>query len=139
MPFATLKPSAPVASNPIATRRRNLVEISARIVSMLPSQTPMEAAAKNAAAPLDDRERSALLNLLGDADPAVFAAVRNRLVSLGPTVCEWLRPHTLSGDAVVRKHVRSIIHHFESRDADHEFLSFCLRHGEDLDLETGAL
>jgi regulator of sirC expression with transglutaminase-like and TPR domain len=99
----------------------------------------MEAAAKNAVTPLDDRERSALLNLLGDADPAIFAAVRDRLVSLGPNVCEWLRPHTLSSDAVVRRHVRSVIHHFESRDADHEFLAFCLRHGEDLDLEIGAL
>lgn len=99
----------------------------------------METAAKNAAAPLDDRERSALLNLLGDADPAVFAVVRDRIISHGPAVCDWLRPHALSSDAILRKHARAILQHFESRDADREFLSFCLRHGEDLDLETGAL
>ena len=106
---------------------------------MLSSQTLMEAAAKNATAPLDDRERPALLNLLGDADPAVFAAVRARLLSRGSSVCEWLRPHALSSDPVVRKHVRAILHHFESRDADHDFLSFCLSQGEDLDVENGAL
>ena len=105
---------------------------------MPPSRTPMEAATKNATPPADDRERAALLNLLGDADPVVFAAVRERILSLGPDVCEWLRPHALSSDAILRKHARAILHHFESRDADHEFLSFCLRHGEDLDLETGA-
>ena len=105
---------------------------------MPPSHTPMETAAQPATAPPNDRERAALLNLLGDADPAVFAAVRERLLALGPGVSDWLRPHTLSGDAVLRKHARAIVHHFVRRDADREFLSFCLRHGEDLDLETGA-
>lgn len=99
----------------------------------------METAGKNIIALLDERERSALLTLLGDADPSVFAAVRSRVLSLGPSVCEWLRPHALSSDAVLRRHVRSLLHHFESQDADHEFLAFCLRHGEDLDVETGAL
>ena len=106
---------------------------------MPPSQTHMEAAAQSATAPLNDRERTALLNLLGDSDPAIYTAVRERILSHGSSVCDWLRPHTLSSDAVVRKHAHAIILHFESRDADHEFLSFCLRHGEDLDLETGAL
>ncbi len=99
----------------------------------------MEDTAANTAPSPNERERAALLNLLGDADPAVFAAVRERLVSQGPSVCEWLRPHAYTGDAVLRKHARAILHHFESRDADQEFLSFCLREGKDLDLETGAL
>lgn len=99
----------------------------------------METDTKNTASPTAERERAALLNLLGDADPEVFAAVRERILSHGPSVCDWLRPHALSSDAVLRKHARAILHHLESRDADNEFLSFCLRHGEDLDLETGAL
>jgi regulator of sirC expression with transglutaminase-like and TPR domain len=99
----------------------------------------MESTAQNIAAPSTERERAALLNLLGDADPEVFAVVRERILAQGSSACEWLRPHALSSDAVLRKHARAILHHFESRDADHEFLSFCLRHGEDFDLETGAL
>jgi regulator of sirC expression with transglutaminase-like and TPR domain len=88
---------------------------------------------------LNERERQALLNLLGDADPHVYEAVRERLVALGPDVCAWLRPHTLSGDPQVRRHSLDIIHHFARRDADREFLLFCLNKGDDLNLETGAL
>jgi regulator of sirC expression with transglutaminase-like and TPR domain len=89
--------------------------------------------------PLNERERQALLNLLGDEDPQVYEAVREHLVSLGPNVCDWLRPHTLSGDPEVRRHSLDIIHHFARREADREFLLFCLNKGDDLDLETGAL
>lgn len=99
----------------------------------------MEAAAQSTPQPFDERERSALLKLLGDDDPVIFKAVRERIIARGPTACDWLRPHSLSSDPTVRKHAREIIHHFESRDADREFLSFCLRHGEDIELETGAL
>lgn len=105
----------------------------------MPALARMEADIKNTASSTADKERAALLNLLGDADPQVFAAVRERLLAHGPSVCTWLRPHTLSSDPVLRQHARAIVHHFESSDADHEFLAFCLRHGEDLDLESGAL
>jgi regulator of sirC expression with transglutaminase-like and TPR domain len=84
-------------------------------------------------------EREALLRLLGDDDPEVYTAVRERLVSFGPEVCNWLRPHALSSDPQVRRHSQEIILHFERREADREFLVFCLRKGEDLDLESGAL
>lgn len=87
----------------------------------------------------NEREKRALLNLLGDDDPEIYHAVRERIVSLGPEVCDWLRPHTLSGDPELRRHSRDIIYHFERREADREFLLFCLHRGEDLDLETGAL
>lgn len=86
-----------------------------------------------------ERERVALLNLLGDDDPQVYAAVRQRIVSFGPEVCDWLKPHTLSGDAQVRRHSLDIIHHFARREADREFLLFCLHKSEDLDLERGVL
>ena len=86
-----------------------------------------------------ERERHALLNLLGDDDPEVYTAVRERIVSYGPEVCDWLRPHTLSSDPNVRRHTQEIIHHFERHEADREFLLFCLRKGEYLDLESGTL
>jgi regulator of sirC expression with transglutaminase-like and TPR domain len=89
--------------------------------------------------PPPDRERAALLNLLGDADPGVFAAVRERILAGGPSVCAWLRPHALSADPILRKHAQAILQHFERGAADREFTAFCLRHGADLDLETGAL
>lgn len=87
----------------------------------------------------EEREKAALLRLLGDDDPEVYSVVRQRIVSFGPEVCAWLRPHTLSSDPLVRRHSQEIIQHFERREADREFLLFCLRKGEDLDLETGAL
>lgn len=86
-----------------------------------------------------ERERKALLNLLGDEDPMVYEAVRQRIVSLGPEVCVWLKPHTLSGDPQVRRHSLTIIRHFAKREADREFLLFCLHKGDDLDLEQGTL
>jgi len=97
------------------------------------SQPPVEGTASN------ERERRALLNLLGDEDPQVYEAVRQRIVSLGPEVCDWLKPHTLSGDPQVRRHSLDIIQHFAKREADREFLLFCLHKGDDLDLELGAL
>lgn len=98
----------------------------------------------NATPPADqnaraERERQALLNLLADDDPQVYSAVRERIMSFGPAVCDWLRPHTLSSDPHLRRHSLQIIQHFERREADREFLLFCLHKGEDLDLETGAL
>jgi regulator of sirC expression with transglutaminase-like and TPR domain len=87
----------------------------------------------------DARERSALVTLLGDDDPVVFAGVRKRIVSEGPSACGWLRPHALSGDPMVRRHAQAILQHFERVGADQQFLLFCLRAGEHADLESGAL
>ena len=92
-----------------------------------------------ASSPLDERARAVFLKLLADDDPVVAPVVHAKLVSLGPTVCDWLRPHTLSSDAVLRRHVCAVLRHFEGRDAERDFLAFCLSHGEDLDLEQGAL
>jgi regulator of sirC expression with transglutaminase-like and TPR domain len=89
--------------------------------------------------PCKEREREALLRLLADDDPEVFTAVRNRIISFGPEVCTWLRPHILSSDPHLRRHSQEIIDYFERREADREFLLFCLGKGENLDLETGAL
>jgi regulator of sirC expression with transglutaminase-like and TPR domain len=39
---------------------------------------------------------------------------------------------------VLRRRSREIVQHFASLDADTQFLSFCLKHGEDFDLEEGV-
>jgi len=81
----------------------------------------------------------ALLNLLADEDPAIYRPVREKIISCGPRAAEWLRPHTMSDDPALRRRAQEIVLHFDRQAADDQFLSFCLRHGEELDLEQGAL
>ncbi len=84
------------------------------------------------------RERAALLKLLVDEDGAVYQTIRARILSYGPEVGEWLREHRLSDDPRLRGRVTEILDHFGRRAADSRFLGFCLRHGENLDLEEGC-
>lgn len=84
-------------------------------------------------------EREALVKLLGDEDEAVHQAVRARILAYGPEVVAWLRPYALSDDALVRRRVRELLRFLGAREADREFLLFCLRNQDDFDLETGAL
>jgi regulator of sirC expression with transglutaminase-like and TPR domain len=81
----------------------------------------------------------ALLSLLGDEDPVVYRTVREKILSCGPPAAEWLRPHTMSNDPALRRRALEIVLHFDRQAADDHFLAFCLRHGEDFDLEQGAL
>jgi regulator of sirC expression with transglutaminase-like and TPR domain len=87
---------------------------------------------------LSANQRKALLSLLVDEDPAVYQAVREKILSFGPAAAEWLRPRTRSNDPVERRRAQEIILWFERQAADDRFLSFCLKNGEDLDLEEGA-
>src|SRR3954451_3638350 len=87
---------------------------------------------------LSEGQRSALLKLLADEDSAVHQAVRNKIVSYGPRVCSWLRPHTLSDDPALRRRAQEILRHFGRQAADDRFLAFCLKHGEELDIEEGT-
>ena len=82
--------------------------------------------------------KAALLNLLTDEDAAVYQLVRERIIAHGPAAVDWLRPHTLSNDASLRRRAREIIRHFARQSADDQFVGFCLRQGEDLDLEQGV-
>ena len=81
----------------------------------------------------------ALLNLLADEDPAIYRPVCQKIISCGPPAAEWLRPHTMSNDPVLRRRALEIVLHFDRQAADDDFLAFCLRQGEELDLEQGAL
>jgi regulator of sirC expression with transglutaminase-like and TPR domain len=85
-----------------------------------------------------ENQRVALIKLLADDDPSVYRTVRKTILSCGPACGEWLRPHVLSSDPVLRRRTREIIDHFARQDADIRFLAFCLKHGEEFDLETGV-
>jgi regulator of sirC expression with transglutaminase-like and TPR domain len=85
-----------------------------------------------------DREKAALIRLLGDDDPAVYQAVRKKILASGQAAVEWLRPHVLSSDPALRRHSQEIIQHLRRETADDRFLGFCLTEGSDLSLEQGA-
>ena len=87
---------------------------------------------------LSEGQRQALLTLLGDEDPAVYRLIRDKIVALGPAAADWLRPYTLSRDAAIRRRAQQIVIHFDRQAADTRFLTFCVKHGQDLDLEHGA-
>ncbi len=86
---------------------------------------------------LTDAQRSALISLLADEDPHIHETVRNKLIGYGAGVMEWLRPHQLSNDPVLRRRSRDIVRHFQRAEHDLEFLTFCTNTGEDLDVERG--
>jgi regulator of sirC expression with transglutaminase-like and TPR domain len=90
-----------------------------------------------AAKELSESQRKALINLLGDDDPAIYRTVREKIMSIGEEAGEWLRPHRLSGDPLLRRRAREIVQHFDRQEADTWFLAFCLKHGEEFDLEEG--
>jgi regulator of sirC expression with transglutaminase-like and TPR domain len=87
---------------------------------------------------LSESQRSALISLLADDDPVVYQVVRQRIISSGPEAAEWVKPFLLSEDPVLRRRTREIAQLFERQLADNRFLEFCLKQGEDCDLEAGA-
>ena len=87
---------------------------------------------------LSEKQRNALISLLADDDPAIYRTIRKQLLSYGKDVREWLRPHLLSGDPVLRRRALEIVSHFARQNNDETFLAFCLTNGEELDLEQGT-
>jgi regulator of sirC expression with transglutaminase-like and TPR domain len=87
---------------------------------------------------LSEGQKSALLKLLGDEDPTIYQTVRTKIVSFGPQAASWLRPHTLSDDPALRRRAKEIVSHFGLQAADNQFLAFCIKHGQEFDLEAGA-
>jgi regulator of sirC expression with transglutaminase-like and TPR domain len=88
-------------------------------------------------APPSPKQMAALVTLLADDDPAVHRLIRGKLLAYGDAVLPALRPYLVSNDPVVRRRAREIVGHVGRQSADTRFLGFCLRHGEDLDLEKG--
>jgi regulator of sirC expression with transglutaminase-like and TPR domain len=87
---------------------------------------------------LSESQKGALLKLLADEDIAVYRPVREKILSYGSDVISWLQPHTLSNDPSLRRHAQDIISHFGRQAADTRFLAFCLKHGEEFDLEEAV-
>lgn len=87
---------------------------------------------------LSESQWKALINLLGDEDPGIYRTVREKIVSAGGEAEAWLRPHRLSSDPVLRRRAQEIMRHFDRQEADTWFLGFCLKHGEEFDLEEGV-
>src|SRR3954447_23313848 len=87
---------------------------------------------------LSESQWIALIKLLADDDPAIYQTVRTKILSYGTEATDWLRPHKLSDDPVLRRRVQQIIRHFDRQMTDNRFLAFCLKQGEELDLERGA-
>jgi len=87
---------------------------------------------------LSESQKGALLKLLADEDSAVYRPVREKILSYGSEVITWLQPHTLSNDPALRRRAQDIIWHFGRQAADNRFLGFCLKHGEEFELEEGV-
>lgn len=87
---------------------------------------------------LSESQKAALLTLLADDDPSIYRKIRQKIISFGPHAADWLRPHTLSRDPVLRRRSQEIVLSFERQAADDAFLGFCLKHGEAFDLEQGV-
>lgn len=106
---------------------------------MVPAMEPTKTQAlASASAELSASRKRALLELLADDDQAVYRAIRREVISHGPEVRDWLAGQALADDPVLRRHAGAIVKHFDRQNADHAFSGFCLRHGEDLDLEKGC-
>jgi regulator of sirC expression with transglutaminase-like and TPR domain len=96
----------------------------------------MNEAASNTGA--SDRQRQALLTLLGDDDPNTFQSVRAQIIAQGPGATDWLKPELVSNDPVLRRHAREIVNTFGRQAADTRFLGFCLQSGEELNLDEAV-
>jgi regulator of sirC expression with transglutaminase-like and TPR domain len=88
--------------------------------------------------PFTAGEKQALVKLLVDDDPEVYRAIRGEIVSRGRPAAEWMRSYSLCSDPALRRRSQEIVRHFDRGEADREFLEFCQRNGEDLDLEFGC-
>lgn len=87
---------------------------------------------------LSENQRAALISLLADDDPAIYRLIRSKLISYGPVAREWLRPHTLSSDARMRRRALEILNHHARQAGDECFFDFCQHNGEDLNLEEAV-
>jgi regulator of sirC expression with transglutaminase-like and TPR domain len=87
---------------------------------------------------LSERQREALISLLTDEDPGVYQTIRSRLLSFGPVVSDWLRPHALAGEPVLRQRAKEIVVHLAREAADRRLLRYCQGACGELDLEEGA-
>ena len=89
-------------------------------------------------APFSRSQKAALVELLTDDDPEIYRLVRGQIVAHGQDAGDWVRSFSLSPDPTLRRRTQEIVRHFDQQTADNDFLAFCLKQGEDLDLEKGC-
>jgi len=87
---------------------------------------------------LSENQRTALLDLLADEDPAIYRVIRRKLLACGSETAQWLQPLVLSSNPTQRRHAQEILRHIGRKAADDRFLTFCLKEGEACDMEQGA-
>ncbi len=87
---------------------------------------------------LTDTQQRALMTLLADEDPYVVSTVRNKILSCGESSQKWLRQNALSSDPLLRRRVREILDEQDRQRFDNQFLGFCFKEGEQLDLERAV-
>jgi len=87
---------------------------------------------------LNEGRKKSLISLLSDEDLAVYQTVREKIISYGTDVVGWLKPYALNNDPLIRRRTQEIVDLFLRRNADDDFLSFCLTESADLDLERGV-
>ena len=88
---------------------------------------------------LAENQKAALISLLADEDEAIYQIVREKLLSFGPVVAQWLSGYAISNEPLLRRRAQGIINHFILQNTDRQFLGFCLTQGEQFDMERGAL
>ena len=94
---------------------------------------------RESGAALAERQREALISLLADDDPEVYQTIRTTILGYGEEAVAWLRLYTYDRDPLLRRRTQEIIHHITQKKADDAMVSFCLKQGEDLDIEKAAL
>src|SRR4026208_2318810 len=52
---------------------------------------------------LSESQKAALIKLLSDDDRAVYHLVRGKILVHGQTAAQWIQPHVLSSDPVLRR------------------------------------
>lgn len=89
-------------------------------------------------ASVPEKQRAALITLLADEDVEVYRTIREKILSYGQPARDWLRSYHLSSDPVLRRRAVEIVEQLDRSVNDHCFHEFCLRCGEDFDLEQAA-
>src|SRR5260370_39100465 len=77
---------------------------------------------------LSESQREALIKLLADDDQAIYQTIRDKIRSYGPQATEWLRPHTLSRDPVLRRRALEIVRPFHRRGVGKPIFGLCPPH-----------
>lgn len=96
-------------------------------------------ATKTSATKLPNKARRvALMKLLADEDENVARTIRETILSFGAPARPWLESEALSSDPLLRRRVRDLLRVYEREETDNRFLSFCMHHGEEFDVEGGV-